>query len=98
MLAPIETVRSRQLDRGGKRVEHPLRDAPGLVGVVEIVDEDCEFVAAEPGDRVEVAELRLEAVGDRDQQRVAGQVTEAVVHVLEPVEIHDHDGDVPADA
>ena len=87
-----------QLQRVGERVEDALRDASGLVGRVEIVDEDRELVAAEPGDRVEVAEVRVESVGDRDQERVAGEVTEAVVHVLEPVEIDDHDRDVAADA
>ena len=75
-----------------------MRDASCLVGSVEVVDQDRELVAAEPGDRVEVTEVFIEAIRDCDQEGVAGEVSEAVVHVLEPVEVDDHDCDVPADA
>ena len=56
ILAPIATSRSGELQWLFERVEDTLRDASGLVGRIEIVDEDRELVTAEPRDRVEVAE------------------------------------------
>ena len=49
-----------------------------------------ELVAAEPGPSVAGAGDGLEAVGDLAQQRVAGQMAERVVDLLELVEIEQH--------
>ena len=46
----------REFQGVGERVENPLRDATGLIGRVEVVDQDRELVAAEAGDRVEIAQ------------------------------------------
>jgi len=59
----------------------PVARPARLVGCVEVVDEDRELISAEACDRVEVAQVRIEPVGDRDQQCIAGEVTETVVHV-----------------
>ena len=72
--------------------EQPLGDldrllARGLVG--QVFAEDRELVAAEAGDGVAGPDHRLELARDRDQQLVAGVVAEAVVDVLEAVEVEE---------
>ena len=51
------------------------------------VDQDDELVASHPADGVGIAKCALQAVRDRHQQQVTHVVAEAVVHVLELVEI-----------
>jgi hypothetical protein len=87
-----------KLEGFDERVENPLRDQPGPVRSVEIVDQDRELVAAEAGGRVETAQECAKAFSDRDQELVASEMAETVVHVLEAVEIDNHHRDVPADA
>ena len=67
-LAPMATSRSAKLQRVDERVEYALRDPAGLVGRVEVVDEDRELVAAQAGDRVEISQAGREAVGHGDQE------------------------------
>ena len=98
MLAPMATARSRSWSGLEERIEDAERDPSGLVGRVEVVDQDRELVAAETRDRVEIAQLLLEAVGDGDQECVTGEVAETVVHVLESVEVDHHDRDESAAA
>jgi hypothetical protein len=49
--------------------------------------QDGEFVATEPGQQLALAEGREQARTDLAQQLVAGGVPEAVVDLLEPVEV-----------
>ena len=51
------------------------------------LDEHDELVAAEPADRVALAQDAGEPGGDAAQQLVAGGVAEGVVDVLEAVEV-----------
>lgn len=60
--------------------------------MVTLLDEDGELVTFEPGDRVLGAHGRHQTPSDLAQQLVAGVVPEAVVDVLEPVEIEVDDG------
>ncbi len=52
---------------------------------------DRELVAAEAGERVGGAQPRAERIGDARKDHVAGDVAEAVVDLLEPVEVEHHD-------
>ncbi len=84
-------------ERGEQCIEHPLGDQSSLVRSVEIVNQDRELVTAETRDRVEIAQVRVETVSDCDQECVTGKVAEAVVHVLEAVEVNHHHRDVSTD-
>src|SRR6266536_119647 len=70
--------RLQQLDRGG------LGAGPVLLG-----EDHREFVPAEPGQGVGVAERALQAVGEAAQDLVAGLVAELVVDRLEAIEVED---------
>jgi hypothetical protein len=52
---------------------------------------DCEFVAAKPGHEIVAAHFRLQPLGNQLQQPVADRMAEAVVDVLEQVEIDAQD-------
>ena len=56
-------------------------------GERETLGEVEELVAAEPTQRVGRARDPFEAAGHRDEQLVAGEVAEGVVHPLEVVEV-----------
>ncbi len=93
---PDRTI--RQLERELQGVQDALRGPTRLIRSVQVVDEDRELVASEPGDGVEIAKRGAEALRDRDEQCVAGEVAEAVVDCLEAVEIDDHHREVAAGA
>ncbi|MNP56140.1 hypothetical protein D3C76_1508430 [compost metagenome] len=52
-------------------------------------EQDDEFVAAQARDGVDVAQLVLEAHGNALEQQIADRVAEAVVDVLETVQIEE---------
>jgi hypothetical protein len=54
--------------------------------------EHSELVSAEPGDQIAGAGAGLQAAAHADEQLIAGVVTEAVVHRLELIEIHEQEG------
>ena len=53
--------------------------------------EQAELVAAHPVDAAEALGRRLQALGQADEQRVAGRVAEAVVVLLEAVEVEERE-------
>ena len=59
----------------------------------EVLAQDRELVAAEPGDGVAGTDHAFERAGDRDEELVARVVAEAVVDVLEAVEVEERDAD-----
>jgi hypothetical protein len=61
-------------------------------GQVGVLHKDRELVTAQPRGRVLVPDGRREPVGDRQQDDVAGRVTQALVDVLEVVEVEGEDG------
>ena len=63
--------------------------APQVGGVV---GEDRELVAAEAGHEIRLADRPGDALGDADEEGVAGGVAEAVVDDLEVVEVDEQDG------
>ena len=74
------------------------RDGGRLARVVELGQEHDELVAAEAGDGVVGAGGAAEPLGHRLQEQVADGVAEAVVDVLEAVEVEEEDGAVPVGA
>ncbi|MNQ87027.1 hypothetical protein D3C85_1022370 [compost metagenome] len=56
----------------------------------QALEDDHEFVAADPGDGVGAVQNALEPRGGRDQHAVAGRMTIAVVDGLEAIEIDKH--------
>ena len=63
--------------------------------LVALPDEDGELVAAEPRHRQVGPDEAPHPVGGGLEHRVAGRVAEAVVDVLEPVEVEQHEGQRP---
>ena len=60
---------------------------------VQVLGDDDELVAAEPGDGVSVADDAAQPVGDLREHLVAGGVPEAVVDGLELVEVDEQQPD-----
>ena len=91
MLAEVNT--SRPPIENGALSASWIRKAMALAcaSSLEPVQENRELVAAEPGQRVALAQARLEPARRRDQQLVADQVAEAVVDDLEAIEIEVED-------
>ena len=87
MLAEVNTSRPAIENGVLERVLDPAGDGVGLAVVVQAVQEDREFVAAEPRQGVAQPQAGLETPRHRDQQLVADHVAETVVDDLEPVEI-----------
>ena len=59
-----------------------------------VVDEDdAEFVAAEPGHHLARPHDRAQALSHGEQQRVAGEMAEAVVHDFEVIEVDECHGE-----
>src|SRR4051794_17148158 len=67
-----------------------------LVG--DVLANQDELVAAEARRQLVAAERLAQALGDGEQEAVAGVVAEAVVDDLEAVEVDEQDGDLPAGA
>ena len=87
--------------RRGQAGEDALGRAGGELLVVDVFDQDHEFIAAEAGDGVLLAHAVEQARGDLLEHRVAHRVTKGVVDVLEVVEVekhHRHHVVVPAGA
>jgi hypothetical protein len=63
------------------------------VCVVGVIQQNRELVTAEPGKQRVGVELGPEPAPDLDQQPVADIVPEAVVYLLEPVEVQEQQGE-----
>ena len=100
MRAPMLTRTWRRWPATSKGGESAARRRPAVT-VASVWSstpsaEHGELVAAEPGDQVLLADGAAQALGDLDQQPVAGLVAEAVVDDLEVVEVEEEDGDALA--
>jgi hypothetical protein len=76
-------------------VEHPAGDRRRRLGVGDPLQQHGELVATQAGRGVGRAQAALEPPGRGHQQLVAGGVAEAVVDVLEVVQVDEQDGQVP---
>ena len=75
----------------GQLLEDAVGDLDRIRRVAHVVEEDGELVAAEAGDGVAGPHAGLEPPGDRGEEQVALQVAEAVVDVLEAVDVEEED-------
>jgi hypothetical protein len=75
----------RERRRQGR--QEALGDVHGTGLVGNLFDEHGEFIAAQPRERIAGTQTPLEAPCDRDQQEIAGHVTQRVVHELEAVAV-----------
>src|SRR6185295_5593995 len=96
----------RDADRGGaddllaleldgvlQRALDALGDPDRVAGLVDVLEQHGEFVAAEAGDGVAGADGLLEAPRGLDQELVAGAVAHGVVDELEAVEVEEEDAE-----
>ena len=82
---------ARSEDERLLRASSQIRSATSIAGrrVVDAGEHDRELVAAHPGDEVAGPDAAAQAAATRDEELVAGVVAEAVVHVLEAVEVEE---------
>ncbi|OIQ87331.1 hypothetical protein GALL_308210 [mine drainage metagenome] len=78
----VEALVDRVVHPGQQRVEFV-----GRAALLEVGDDDDEFVAAQPGQEIDFAHQRAQPCGKFAQQPVADRVAVAVVDRLEVVEV-----------
>jgi hypothetical protein len=76
----------------------PLRDGLGLGDAVDRRQQDGELVATQAADGVRVAQDRTQPRADLAEQLVPVGVAEAVVDLLEPVQVDEQERDLLAAA
>ena len=79
-------------------VEDPLHHVSRVVPIVEVVEQDREFVSSEARHRVLGAQGRLQDLADLHQELIARNVSQGVVHHLEPIEIEEQSGELEGGA
>src|ERR671910_74345 len=85
-----DVARPQRRELSPDRLERPLRELRG--GVLARLDrDDRELVTPVAGDRVVGAHARPEGLSHAPEDLVAGQVAVRLVHLLEVVEIEDHE-------
>ncbi|MNN23892.1 hypothetical protein D3C81_1373030 [compost metagenome] len=77
------------LERRGETVEKFGGDVVGIAGLLQARQQDNEFVTPQARHGIDVTQLLLEAHGNALEQQVADRVAEAVVDVLEAVEVEE---------
>ena len=85
MVTSRPAITNRDLNTDSTRSTTRMR----VLAVGGLLDEDGELVAAETRRRVGCTQHRLQAVGNAGEQLVAGHVSEAVVDLLEVVEVEE---------
>src|ERR1043165_9553523 len=55
------------------------------------MEQNCEFIAAESGDRITWTNIHSESVGDCKQKLIADRMAHAVIDYFESIEIKEHD-------
>ena len=80
------------LHRRAERAPDPLGERRHVMRVALGDEQDGELVAAEPRERVLRVEMTAEPPAEREQHAVADHQAEALVHVLEAVDVDEDDG------
>ena len=96
MLAVTWILAAGQRIRPADRVQDVLRDGGELARIGAILDQHDELVAAEPRHGVALAQVMAQPPRDVLQQAVARLVAEAVVDVLEAVEVDEEERELLA--
>ncbi len=73
-----------------------FRNRGGSSFVGQAVDDDNEFLAAEPRDQIAGAQVAAQDVGHALQHLVAGEMTELIVDRLKMIDVDDHHGETTA--
>jgi len=73
------------------RVADLARDLGGVLLGRDAGDEEGELVAAQPGDRVALSDVLLDALRDLTEELVPDGMAEGVVDDLEAVEVEEED-------
>ena len=82
-----------------KGLDDSACDADGVVMILQLIEDNDEFITAESRggghgrDGVGEADFLPQAIGDADEQKIAGDVAEAVVDDFESIEIEEEDGE-----
>jgi hypothetical protein len=80
------------LERALKVAQQTAAQALGVLGPAEPQMHDHELVAADAGHSVGAAHVGLKPLAHRTQEPVAGPVAQAVVHLLEAIEVYAEHG------
>ena len=78
-----------QVEGQAERLEHALGHRHRVAVVEDVLAQDHELIAAEPGQRLVAAQGVTDPLGHRLEQLIAGAVAEAVVDHLEAVEVEE---------
>ena len=84
---------TRDVERHRQCLKEALRDSRRVRLRFDVFEKNREFVTAESGGGVRRAHTRPQPFGNAAEQLVARPVTEAVVDVLEPVEVDEQHGE-----
>ena len=68
-----------------------VRHVAKRTSVIDILKDDLEFVATQATDFLAVSDDLYQPLSHLLQQRIAGWMPQRVIHLLEPVEIDEHD-------
>ena len=79
--------------RLGGGTADPVRDQHRLTLGLELLEQEGEFVAPEPRDRVHRPQHRVEAIREDREEQVTRRVAHRVVDLLESVDVEKQDGD-----
>ncbi len=77
----------------GHPLENPIGDQRRVALVSDILEEHGELVASEAGDRVPRSEEPFQLPSERGEQLIARGMPQAVVDVLEAVDVEEEDGE-----
>ena len=86
----------RDLVRRDERGDDLLRAGGRVVRVLDLRQQHHELVTAETADRIRAPDARQQAPRHGLQQGVANHMAQAVVHVLEPIQIEEQHGQAMA--
>ncbi len=91
-----ERLPDREVELAGEHIHHPCGGFAGLPVRVDPFADHDELVGPQPGDRVGWTHRAEEALPHRDEDEVAGRVSEPVVHFLESIQVQEQHGDAGA--
>ncbi len=77
------------LERRVEAGQQLVGDGAGVTGFVQARQQDDELIATQAGHGVDITHLLLQALGDALEQQVADRMAEAVVDMLETVEVEE---------